>query len=437
MKKMTCLLTLLIGSMPLWAQETFPVNDVRDERSGAYAFTNATIYTDYRTVLEDATLLIRDGKVLSVGKDKKIPAGFAVYDMQGKTIYPSLIDIYTGYGLPEPARRPRRGRGASEQLDSKKDGAYNANQAIKSEYVAAHHFKVDPKAAQKWRKQGFGTVLSYMADGLARGSSVLVSLGEDRENETILKPETAAHYSFSKGSSGQSYPSSAMGYMALLRQTYLDASWYAAQETPPFTDHSLEAWNRLQKLPQIFEVGGWMSLLRADTVGDEFGVQYIMVGGGDEYQRLDLVKASGAAMILPLNFPEAPDVADPLDAHRVSLKSMKHWELAPSNPGRLEAAGVRFALTTHGLKKSSQFWGNLRKAIKQGLSEEAALAALTHTPASLLGVQDRIGSLTPGSEANLLITSGNLFDKKTVIHENWIQGRRFVMQAADEADISR
>ena len=67
--------------------------------------------------------------------------------------------------------------------------------------------------------------------------------------------------------------------------------------------------------------------------------------------------------------------------------------------------------------------GNLRKAIKNGLSEEAALKALTHTPAKMAGVYDRVGSLETGKLANFIVTSGKLFDEKTKIHQNWINGK--------------
>ena len=335
MKKIALLFTVF-SWLILTAQETFPVNDVKDDREQAYAFTNAILHVDYKTKLENATLLIRAKKVERVGAGLAAPEGYTTIDLKGKHIYPSLIDLYTHYGAPQPARQQGRGFfNRVEQITPKTDGAYNANDAIKSHIHTAEQFKVSDKDAKSLRELGFGAVLTSTPDGIARGSSALVTLADDTENNVVLNHRAAAHYSFRKGSSQQSFPSSTMGAMALLRQTHFDAVWYASLKNKPFTDQSLESWSALQTLPQIFEADGWMSALRADKIGDELGVQYIIKGGGDEYQRIQQVKSSGAPLIVPVNFPDAYDVEDLYETRRVSLAQMKHWELAPSNPGVL------------------------------------------------------------------------------------------------------
>ncbi len=426
---------LLVG-VGSFAQETFPVNDVKDSRPKAYAFKNANIFKDYQTQLLDATLLIRDGKVEAIGTYVNIPAGYVTVDLKGKYIYPSMIDMHTNYGMPEVKRRSGSPYAGREQIQPDTEGPYNANEAIKSQFDAAEAFTMDKKAAATWREMGFGSVLSFRPDGIARGSSAIVTLGETSDNEVMIHSKVAAHYSFDKGSSSQSYPSSAMGYIALLRQTYMDAEWYQKQNPKPFTDKSLDAWLALQGLPQIFEVNSWINLLRADQVGDEFGVQYIIKGGGNEYQRIDEVKATKARVIVPINFPNAYNVEDPIDAYKVSLANMKHWELAPANPGVLEAQGIEFALTTDGLKNKKDFWKNLRKALDYGLSEAAALKALTHTPANMLQMQDQLGDLNEGKIANFIITSSPIFEDDVIIYENWIQGKKYQIADKDLPDLS-
>jgi hypothetical protein len=261
------------------AQETFPRNDVKDERSGAFAFTNATIFINSSTKIEGATLLIRDGKIEKSGKGLAAPAGYTIIDLKGKFIYPSFIDLHTSYGLPKVEMPQGGGFGGPEQIQSKTKGPFNDNQAIKSEYNAIGEFSSDSKSAEKFRAAGFGSVLTFRADGLARGTSAVVTLGEERDNTIVLKDKAAAHYSFNRGSSRQSYPVSLMGYIALLRQTYLNADWYSKQTNKSFKDLSLEAWSASQNLPQIFEANGWINDLRADKLGDEFGKQYIIRGG--------------------------------------------------------------------------------------------------------------------------------------------------------------
>ncbi len=137
-------------------------------------------------------------------------------------------------------------------------------------------------------------------------------------------------------------------------------------------------------------------MIRADRIGDEFGVQYIIKAGGDEYQRINDIAATKAPLILSLNFPQAQDVEDPNDARFVSLRDMKHWELAPTNPGAVEKANIPFCLTSADLRDVKQFWTNLRKAIEYGLTESKAFDALTKTPATWLGVYDKVGSIDAG-----------------------------------------
>ena len=326
--------TLLIGFISLFvlvginvkAQETFPRNDVLDERSEAYAFTNATIVADHTTKIENGTLLIKDGLIVDLGADLSVPDGFTIVDLEGKYIYPSLIDLHTNYGIPKPERGPGGGgfRGP-EQIMSKTKGAFNSNEAIKTNFNASEVFTVDDKVAGGMRKHGFGSVLTFRADGIARGSSALVTLGDESENKVLIKNRVAAHYSFSKGTSSQNYPGSMMGFISLLRQTYLDAGWFNLQSPRPFADQSLEAWLNLQDVPQIFDAGNWMNVLRADKIGKEFNVNYIIKSGGDAYKRVGLIKDAQVSLIVPVNFPDAYDVEDPLDAEKVSLADMKHW----------------------------------------------------------------------------------------------------------------
>jgi len=421
---MACSFMLLAQSS--MAQATFPQNGVADPRHGHYAFTNATIVKDANTTLTNATLVIKDGKIVAVGTGVKVPSGAVEVDCKGKFIYPSFIDIYADYGTTLPQRQPTDGNFfARTQLTSTTKGPYGWNQAIKSETEAFKVFSVDDAKAKTLREAGFGTVLSHVRDGIARGTGTLVSLATDSENKVILKDRASAHYSFSKGTSTQTYPSSMMGTIALLRQSYLDAQWYKTKPATEGLNVSLQSWNDAQSLPQIFEANDKWNNLRADKIGDEFGVQYIIKGGGNEYQRIKDMKATGATFILPLNYPQAMDVEDPNDARFVSLTDMKHWELAPTNAAAFEKEGIPFCLTTSDLRDVKGFATALRTAFNYGLSESAALAALTKTPATVLGVYDQVGSLDGGKWANFLITSGPIFSEKTNILQNWVQGTKY------------
>ncbi|HJW16204.1 MAG TPA: amidohydrolase family protein [Flavisolibacter sp.] len=428
MRKAECFLlscALLIGIV-VHAQTSFPVNGVADERSGYYVFTNATIVKDAVTTLSSASMVIKDGMIKAIGKDIAIPKDAVTIDCKGRYIYPSFIDIYTDYGMPVPQPAPGGFNffGPS-QFNSATKGAYGWNQSIKSEVDAYRAFAKDEAKANSLRELGFGTVLTHIKDGIARGTGTLVTLANENENFSIIKEKASANYSFNKGTSTQSYPSSMMGMIALLRQTYLDAQWYKQKPAGEGLNLSLQSWLDNQSLPQIFDAGDKWNDLRADRIGDEFGVQYIIKGGGNEYQRIKEVKSTNATYIISLNFPQAMDVEDPNDARFVSVSDMKHWELAPTNPAALEKAGIPFCLTTADLRDLKQFTANLKLAFQYGLSEQEALNALTKTPATVLGVYNQVGSLDAGKLANFIITSGPVFNEKTQIIQNWIRGNKY------------
>jgi imidazolonepropionase-like amidohydrolase len=438
MKKLLLFCCTIFCTLLVRAQETFPVNGPWDVRPGQYAFTNANIVVSADQTIANGVLLVKDRIIEAVGPGVKVPKGYVIIDLKGKYIYPGLIDAYSTYGMPEAPRQafgPGGGGGFGRMpvYTSTKPGAYGWNEAIKPEMNAKAVFHAEAAKAEDFKKNGFGVVQSLIHDGIARGTSVVVTLGDERDNEVMLNDEAAAHYSFSKGTAATNYPSSLMGSIALLRQTYYDGQWYKSQKEE--YNISLEEFNRTQSIPQIFEVSDQLNVLRANKIGKEFGKQYIFKTDGDEYRRIDAMKATGSSFIIPLTFPEPYDVEDPLDARNISYTQLKDWELAPTNPAVLEKAGIKFAITSYGLQKASDFWTNLRTAMDNGLSEKQAINSLTIIPAEMLGVADKVGTLAKGKMANFIITSDDLFKKDNIIYENWIEGRQYVVTRMDVTDL--
>lgn len=428
------LLTFLFMSVSFFvkAQETYPINGSKDYRNGQFVFTNANIVVSANQTIKNGTLIIKDQKIEQVGSALTIPKGYVVIDLKGKFIYPSLIDAFSNYGVPEGSRQSFS-RGTQPVFTSTKEGAYAWNEAIKPEMNASTVFNVDTKKAEELKKLGFGAVNTLIKDGIARGTSVVVTLNDDSPNLVILKDNASANYSFNKGTAKTDYPSSLMGAIALMRQTYLDANWYKNQNKE--FNISLSEFNKEQSLPQLFEVSSWEDVLRADKLGDEFNTQYLFKSAGDEYQRIAAIKGTNGKFIIPLNFPKAYDVEDPADAKNVSYAQMKHWELAPTNPAVLQKTGVEFAITSSDLESTKDFWTNLRLAIDYGLSQQQALKSLTEIPAKFLGIDKQVGTLSVGKAANFLITSDSLFKKGNIIYENWVQGNRFIVAQKDIKDL--
>ncbi|HEX9827574.1 MAG TPA: amidohydrolase family protein [Flavobacteriaceae bacterium] len=425
---------MFMCSMSYYAQDYFPKNDgVVSKNTNYTAITNAKIYVTPTQVIEKGTLLIKDGKVVSVGASVNIPKNTNIVDVSGKSIYPSFIDIYSDFGIEKPKRQP--GGGRSAQYDASRTGYY-WNDHVMPENKAIEKFDYDSKKAKELLNAGFGVVNTHIQDGIVRGTGTLVALNSEDGNEMRVLDENSAQYlSFSKSVlSNQSYPSSIMGSMALLRQMYLDADWYAKGNSKT-KDLSLETLNKNKGLVQIFEAGSRANDLRADKVGDAYGIQYVIVGGGDEYERIGDIKATNASFILPIDFPDACDVENSFLSSVLSLGDMRAWNQKPSNPKVLAENNINFALTTYKLKSPKEFKSNLMKAIKYGLSKEKALEALTTIPSQLLGKSSIVGSLNTGSYANFLITSGDIFDDKTTLYENWVQGRQNVLEDMNLKDI--
>ncbi len=435
MRNLFFILLILTGAAASGQQDNAPVTGVSDTRPAVYLLKNARVVVDYLTTLENTDILIREGRIEAVGKDLVFPGGTTVIDLTGKTVYPALVDVYAGnYGIKTAAASSQADANPYAAIIAQMSGGRSGtttpepriadywNDGINASFNVAEEFIPDTRTAGEYRQAGFGAVVTFRADGIARGTSALVSTGDGKANNLILRPKATANYSLSRGRSSDMYPSSQFGVIALFRQMNYDAQWYKQLPQGYFFDEGLEAYVRNLPLPQVFEVTNKIEILRADKIGKEFGISYIIKGGGDEYQNIEDLKKAGNKLIIPVNFPEAPDVKDPYDAASVSYTALKHYEMAPANLSKLSAAGLTFSITSSDLRQRSAFLTNLRKAVKQGLPEAEALRALTSTPAAMAGASDLLGAVKKNMIANLLITSGPLFSDDCVIYETWVQG---------------
>jgi len=409
--------------------QTRPIVGIRERPPTVHALVGATVVTEPGQSLDGATIVVRNGIITDVGTSVKVPSDAQVDELDGFTIYAGFIEPWSSLPLAEP---------------SAQQGAEYWNQEVRPELDAAALYRPDTdetkKAVAELRKLGFTAAVIAPGAGVVRGQSTLVGLGDGVAGEVAVQDRVGLHLGFPSRGRGRSrgYPSSLMGAIALIRQSFLDAQWYDAAQKAyaaqpdqkrPETNLALAALapfaagqGRL-----LFETGNALNLLRAQRIAREFNLTMIYKGSGDEYQQIDRIVAGGArpTIIVPLNFPEAPKVADPLDALDVSLATLQHWELAPENPARLHAAGVDVAFTSDGLSKKKDLFKNLRTAISRGLSRDTALAGLTTVPAKLLGVDDRLGTIARGKIANFVVSDGSLFDDKTKFVETWIDGRRY------------
>jgi imidazolonepropionase-like amidohydrolase len=420
MKKLLIIGLVLATHVQLFAQETFPFNGIRPKDVTSYALVNATIYSTPENKLEGATVVIEKGKIIAVGTGiMTLPANCVRIDASGKFIYAGFIDVFSTYGIPK-----KQNKGDQEETDDSGKGPLNWNAAIHPEYNASLELQHNEEEAESYRNAGITAVCTHKADGIARGNGALVSVGNGIHSD-IISAEAASYFSFNKGSSPQQYPSSIMGSIALLKQAYCDANWYASLKGKGETNLSLRALNSNSIHAQIFEANDKWNILRADAIGDEFGVQYLFKTNGNEYQRLEDMKNTKGKFIVPVNYPQAFDVSDPASNRYITTAELKHWELAPYNLAYMHKAGLEFCITAQGLEDKSQLLENVTTAVENGLPANIALAALTTRPAQYLNAQQRVGSILAGYDANLIITNKELFTDDSKILETWINGKPY------------
>jgi imidazolonepropionase-like amidohydrolase len=452
--RMACALVVSTCTLqPAVAQQsTLPVEGMRDGTPRLQVLTNARIVVQPGEVIERGSIVIRDGVIEAVAANPRIPAGAQQHDLAGRTVFAGLIDAASSYGVPAGMRAgaisgtPGQGP-LQQQLDQ--PGARHWSKRVRPELSVAE--ALDPKAdeAKTLRGLGFTAALATPSAGILRGQSALLTLREGGQaRDTLLAERVAQHAGFEFASWGTGeYPTSLMGAMALIRQVLIDAGWQRDMQAwlarNPRSERP-EANLALSALlpavsgtqPVIFELNDELDLARSSGLAAEFRLKAAYVGTGFEYRVLEAARRANATLIVPLAFPDTPEVEKPEVAMATGLAELSHWEQAPANAARLVAAGVPIALTTRGLKEPEKnFWKQLRRAVAAGLSEDQALAALTTVPATLLGQDARMGSIAPGRLAHLLVADADLFSSDdAAIYQVWIDGARHELKPFDALD---
>ena len=408
-------------ALALW---TLPVQGAGDQQ--AQALVDVRIVTSPGNVIESGTVVLRNGVIEAVGAGIEPPADARIWKRENLTVYAGLIEPYATVAWPLPD---------GDDADKVAPQAGHTNTIVHPERDMTFHAQ-DEALLKKLRGAGFTTAVIAPKSGLFRGTSVLINLGEGSASSNLLARNVAQHVSIQPGrGTDRGYPGSLMGAVALTRQTLNDARWHRnaqrayrsdSRQARPEINTALAALDRAAHGEEriVFETDDVLDTLRVAQVVAEFGLDAWVVGNGEEYKRIDAVAATGFPLLLPVNFPEAPDVGEDDDL-TVNLEALRHWDAAPENPAMLASKGVRFAFTTHGLDSANQVQSRIAKAVERGLDANTALAALTTIPAEMLGYGDRLGTIEVGKVANLTVIEGEqLFDEKVKLREVWIDGKR-------------
>lgn len=444
------LLLVLCHTLSAISAELLPPGH-RPIAPGTHLLRGGTIFTRPGEKLENASILIRDGRIAAVGSDIASPDQARVWDMQGLTIYAGFIDPYLtlkpgtnvlGFQSFETHADEPRASGLNffgvtgQEKDPGKPGPGYHIAQVTPERRMSESYGYDANAIKDLRELGFTAGNVVPDKGVVRGVSALVLLGDEGPNRSILRPSVAQHIGFEVSSqSADAYPRSLMGAIAAARQSFFDAQNYSrGGATRDVVNLALEALTPAAtgQMPVIFEPGSVLMVDRAARFAREIGLKYHIVASGQEWRRPDLMREADGAFIVPLQFPEVPKLPQEDDWADVSLDHLRAWDWSPENAAVLRNQQREVALTLYGLADRKNFRKNLRSALDRGFTEADALAALTTVPARICDAEKDLGTIEPGKLANLTVVAGSFFKPTDKIREVWVNGRPFRITTADK-----
>jgi len=399
-----------------------------------FAVTDVRIVTAPGKTIDRGTVVLRDGLVESVGANVTAPPDAAVIAGQANwTVYPAFIDAASTVGLDQDTNAGPPGR-PNGNGDKPRPGAPHELASIHPERAVIDQLDVAHASVQRHRDLGFAVAHVLPDQGVFRGESAVILLRAAPAPELVLVDRMSQVVALETSSfMARQYPSSSIGAVAAVRQALLDAqrqqAWterYAVTPVgmrhPPYraSDAALMAVLRRER-PVIFVSRARLDPARFQELGVEFGLQAMTVADGLS-QRVGELQAADMPILLPLEIPDKPELTDADTARETTLRQMQSFVRAPDLPATLAAAGVEFAFVTAGMKSARDFSKNLAAVVAAGLAPAQALAAVTTVPAGLLGLDQTLGTIEPGKQANLLVVEGELFTAKPALRHLFVDG---------------
>jgi imidazolonepropionase-like amidohydrolase len=414
-----------------------------------FAIRNAKVVPVSGPPVEGATVVIANGLIAAVGKDVAIPAEAWVIDGKGLTVYPGLVDALTDVGLgvaETPAQAggagPGRGRAAGPVSPESISKGPQDRPASTPWVDAADELVAGDKKIETWRSGGFTTALTAPKAGLFPGQGALIDLAGARPGDMVVKPAASVQLTLTAPGGFSGYPGSLMGAISYIRQVFLDEEQdlaaqgvyganVKANERPEYDRvlRALEAAARAGE-PVMIPATTPPQILRGIWLAQQIKTRPFLYGVQQGYAVADALAANKVVALVNAKWPVKEKDTDP-DAVE-SLRTLRIRDRAPGTPAALAKAHVAFAFYDGGLAGPKDMLKNVKKAIDAGLAPDAALRALTLSPAEIYGVADRLGSIERGKIANLVVTDGDLFAEKTKIKYVFVDGKKFEIKEAEK-----
>jgi hypothetical protein len=374
-----------------------------------------------------------------------IPPEAWVIDGKGLTVYPGLVDSFTDIGIQ--AAPPAAGEGGAPRRAPEPARGPEDRPGSTPWRSGADEVSLSDKRIETWRAAGFTTVVSAPKGGFLPGQAAVLNLGGERPGDLVVKSPVAIPVSLQVGDRfGSGFPSSLMGVLAYVHQVWLDSDWSVkAQalyeknphgvERPRYDRTEAALADSLEDHAVVLIPGNnSVQLRRALELVDLWHVSTdfhaVLYGGQMSYEVAPEIAAKKLSVLVNLKWPEAEKDADPED--KPSLRTLRFRDLAPSSPAALSKAGVKFAFYSGGIAVPKDILKAAKKAIDAGLAPDAALRALTLSPAEIFSVADRLGSIEAGKIANLVVADGDLFQEKTKIKMVFVDGRRYEIREPEK-----
>ncbi len=383
------------------------------------AITDIRIENGDGTILEHATILIQDGKITAVGKDVSIPAEADQISGTGLTAYPGFIDAYTTRGVKLP-EAPSGGTPPDSRTTAPASMWHGNKKGIRTDVVAGKCLDLGEQLRLNYR-QGILTALVAPGVGTVRGVASVVNYSDKGD---VLVPTAGAELAF-RGGSGDGYPESLFGIIAELRQYLADSQAYALTPNPkqdPGFENLKPIMNR--QAPAIFVADTDREILRAQRISEEFGLELAIASGREAYKRADILKANRTPVFVTIETGDEPSRSggeNNTTPKEVLEERYQNWEARANNVKKLDEAGVIFAFSSTG-SSISDYLTNIRALIKRGLPRLSALKAMTMTPAGVLHIDDRVGSISPGKQANLVLMNGDFDKDSSIVKTVFVEG---------------
>lgn len=408
--------------------------------SATYAITNATIFTAPGQQGTKGTVLFREGVILGMGANLSLPKEAQVIPGDSLFIYPGFIDGAGMMGITKP-------KDPEKPKDFVSSNPPDELAGITPWRSAMDQFSITGSQVEDWRKSGF-TISQVLPDGgMLPGKATLMILGSEG-TVNVLQANTAITATFS-GSRGM-YPATAAGVMAKFRDVYqntslvLDHSKLFASTAGVKRSEMTPAQRGMAaavqgQLPILFKTESDLEVRRAIALQKELGFKLVLTGLENYENVIGLIKSSGTPVLIKLQIPDDKAVKnqkdeDVTEATKAQYERVKEaYNKALKQASLLEKAGIPFGFTTVEAKPGDAI-KTIRTMIENGLSEKAAMAALTTNPASILGISRIAGTIEKGKMANFVISTDSLFKEGTQIKHVVVDGYIFDYEVKKKSD---